>query len=316
VTALPDPSGTVWTAVAGGFRRPVDIQHAGDDRLFVVGQRGLIWIIESGQALADPFLDISDRVGTSASEQGLLGLAFHPDYASNGRFYVNYTDASGDTVIARFQVGQDPNRADPDSEVVLMTIDQPFANHNGGGMAFGPDGLLYIATGDGGSAGDPRGNGQRLDTLLGKILRIDVNGGEPYAVPGDNPFAAGGGRAEIWAYGLRNPWRFSFDRLTGDLYIGDVGQGDWEEIDFLPAGSPGGANFGWNLREGLHAYAGDLAPGMIEPVAEYGHAQGGCSVSGGVVVRSPSLADWQGVYLYGDYCSGLIWGLVRDAAGV
>ncbi len=315
VTALPDPAGAVWTAVVGGFRRPVDIQQAGDDRLFVVEQHGLIWIVAGGAVLPDPFLDISDRVGISANEQGLLGLAFHPDYAANGRFFVDYTDGRGDTVVARFQVSQEPNRADPDSEVVLLQIDQPYANHNGGGLAFGPDGYLYIGAGDGGSAGDPQGNAQRVDTLLGKILRIDVDGGEPYAIPPGNPFAAGGGRGEIWAYGLRNPWRFSFDRQTGDLHIGDVGQNTWEEIDFQAMGQAGGVNYGWNLREGLHEYAGGDTAGLTDPIAEYSHNQG-CSVTGGVVVRSPSLPAWLGVYLYGDYCSGTIWGLVRDAVGV
>jgi len=315
VTTLPDPAGVVWAAVVGGFRRPVDIQHAGDGRLFVVEQRGLIWIVQSGAVRPDPFLDISDRVNDGANEQGLLGLAFHPDYGANGRFFVNYTDARGDTVIARYQMGDDPNRVDPNSEVVLLQIDQPYANHNGGGMAFGPDGYLYVAAGDGGSAGDPQGNGQRVDTLLGKILRLDVDRGEPYAIPAGNPFAAGGGRGEIWAYGLRNPWRFSFDRLTGDLYIGDVGQNTWEEIDFQPAVQPGGVNYGWNVREGLHPYAGGEAAGLTDPIAEYSHSLG-CSVTGGVVVRSPSLPAWQGVYLFGDYCSGSIWGLVRDVASM
>jgi len=197
---------------------------------------------------------------------------------------------------------------------VLLHIEQPYANHNGGGLAFGPDGYLYIATGDGGSAGDPEGNGQRLDTLLGKLLRLDVDSAEPYAIPPDNPFRDGT-RPEIWAYGLRNPWRFAFDRLTGDLYIGDVGQGDWEEIDFQPAGAPGGINYGWNLREGVHPYTSDATAGLTDPVAEYSHASG-CSVTGGVVVRSPSLPEWTGVYLYGDYCSGRIWGMVRDERGM
>lgn len=314
VSALPDPASAVWAMVAGGFRRPVDIQSAGDGRLFVVEQHGVIRMVEGSQVRPEPFLDITDRVGISANEQGLLGLAFHPEYAANGRFFVNYTDSRGDTVIARYQVSQDPARADPGSEAVLLRIDQPFANHNGGGLAFGPDGTLYIGTGDGGSAGDPQGNGQRVDTLLGKILRIDVDGGEPYAIPADNPFAAGGGRGEIWAYGLRNPWRFSFDRLTGDLYIGDVGQNTWEEIDFQAADQRGGLNFGWNVREGLHEYGGGEAVGLTDPIAEYSHNLG-CSVTGGVVVRTPSLPEWQGVYLYADYCTGTIWGLIRDAAG-
>jgi glucose/arabinose dehydrogenase len=271
-------------------------------------------VLAEGNLLEQPFLDIRARVNDGGNEQGLLGLAFHPRYAENGWFYVNYTDAKGDTVVARFHANPLENVAEADSEEILLRIEQPYANHNGGGLAFGPDGYLYVGTGDGGSAGDPQGNAQRLDTRLGKLLRIDVDGVAPYAVPADNPFAAGGGLPEIWAYGLRNPWRFSFDRLNGDLYIGDVGQARWEEIDVLPAGAPGGANFGWNIREGLHAYAGQSTEGFVEPVAEYDHGEG-CSVTGGVVVRSPSLAEWQGVYLYGDYCTGTIWGLVRRPSG-
>ncbi len=220
---------------------------------------------------------------------------------------------AGDTVIARYLASGD--RADPASEVILLRIPQPFANHNGGALAFGPDGYLYIGTGDGGSGGDPQGNGQSVNTLLGKILRLDVDGGEPYAVPADNPFAgSGGGAPEIWAYGLRNPWRIAFDGPTGDLYIGDVGQNRWEEIDVVPAGAPGGANFGWNVREGLHAYAGDSSAGLVDPAAEYSHDLG-CSVTGGVVVRDPALPAWDGTYLYGDYCSGRVWGLRRSADG-
>ena len=314
VASIPDPTGYLWSLVYGGLERPVDIQHAGDARLFVVEQAGVIRIIEGGQVRPDPFLDIRDRVGDEGSEQGLLGLAFHPSYATNGAFFVDYTDNLGNTVIARYRVSANPDRADPQSETVLLHIQQPYANHNGGGLAFGPDRYLYIATGDGGSAGDPEGNGQRLDTLLGKLLRLDVDSTEPYAIPPDNPFRDGT-RPEIWAYGLRNPWRFAFDRLTGDLYIGDVGQGDWEEIDFQPAGAPGGINYGWNLREGVHPYTSDATAGLTDPVAEYSHASG-CSVTGGVVVRSPSLPEWTGVYLYGDYCSGRIWGMVRDERGM
>lgn len=311
---LPDPEGFVWVPVAEGFTRPLAVEHAGDSRLFVVEQRGVIWIVQDGQVLPEPFLDIRDRVDDSATEQGLLGLAFHPDFERNGYFYLNYTDAAGDTHIARFQVSPDRNRADPESQQDVLSFDQPFANHNGGGLAFGPDGYLYIAAGDGGSAGDPHGNGQRLDTLLGKILRVDVDSDTPYAIPPDNPFASGGGRPEIWAYGLRNPWRFAFDPLTDDLYIGDVGQNTWEEIDFLPAGAPGGANFGWNLREGAHPFQGTGGEGLIDPVAEYDHSHG-CSVTGGLVVRDPSLPAWTGVYLYADYCSGLVWGLLRGPDG-
>jgi glucose/arabinose dehydrogenase len=314
VANFPDPSGYTWSPVGSGFTRPVDLTHAGDERLFVVEQQGIIWVIDGGATMKTPFLDIRERVNDRANEQGLLGLAFHPNYAANGTFFVNYSGSGGETIISRFQALQDRNLGDPGSEFILLTIAQPFGNHNGGSLIFGPDGFLYIGTGDGGSANDPQGNGQSLDTLLGKILRIDVDTGEPYSTPEDNPFATGNGSAEIWAYGMRNPWRMSFDRLTGDLYIGDVGQNQWEEIDFQEAGSPGGLNFGWNLREGMHPFASDQTQGLIDPIAEYGRG-GGCSVTGGFVVRSPSLPTWNGVYLFGDYCSGTVWGLLRKPAG-
>ena len=210
-TALPDPAGAAWSFVAGGLDSPVDLQSAGDSRLFVIEQAGRIRIVNSGTLQPDPFLDIRDRVGSEGNEQGLLGLAFHPNFAADSMFYVNYTDLSGDTVISSFRLSQDPNRADPASETVLLTYDQPYANHNGGGLAFGPDGYLYVSSGDGGSAGDPEGRAQNIDVPLGKLLRIDVDNGTPYAIPADNPFASGGGRPEIWAYGLRNPWRFTFE---------------------------------------------------------------------------------------------------------
>jgi glucose/arabinose dehydrogenase len=248
-------------------------------------------------------------VGSNGNEQGLLGLAFHPQYQENGRFFINYTDVNGDTVIARFQVSDDPDIADLSSEEALLGVDQPFANHNGGVAAFGPDGYLYLGLGDGGSQGDPMENAENTNVLLGKILRIDVDSADPYAIPADNPFGN-----EVWAYGLRNPWRFSFDKSTGDLYIGDVGAGDWEEIDFLPAGSPGGANFGWDHREGAHDFEGGGPEGMIDPVAEYSHPEGGCSVTGGFVYRG-SMPEWNGIYLYGDYCTGMIWGLLNTDGG-
>lgn len=310
--AFPDPGAYKWGEMASGLERPVDLQDPGDGsgRLFLVEKAGRIRIYENGTLLTAPFLDISGRVGSGGNEQGLLGLAFHPRYAETGLFFVNYTDRAGNTVIARFQVSSEANVALADSEVALLRVEQPYPNHNGGVLAFGPDGHLYAGLGDGGAAGDPFGNAQSLDTLLGKILRLDVDGGEPYAIPGDNPFGD-----EIWAYGLRNPWRMSFDRLTGDLYIGDVGQNQWEEIDFLPAGASGDLNFGWDLFEGSHAYEG--APPQnaqfIPPVAEYDHSQG-CSVTGGHVYRG-ALPAWQGIYLYGDYCSGTIWGLLRSGDG-
>lgn len=308
-TTFPDPNAYTWQMIVTGLQRPVDLQPDGSGRLFVIEKRGRIRIIENNQLLETPFLDIAERVRSTGNEQGLLGLAFHPQYQSNGRFFVNYTDINGDTVIARFQVSSDPNVADANSEVMLLGVDQPFANHNGGGLAFGPDGYLYIGLGDGGSQGDPNGNGQNTGVLLGKLLRLDVDAADPYAVPADNPFGN-----EVWDYGFRNPWRFSFDKSTSDLYIGDVGQNQWEEIDFVPAGSPGGANFGWNHREGAHDYAGGGPAGMIDPVAEYSHPEGGCSVTGGYVYRG-SMTEWNGIYLYGDYCTGMIWGLLQIDGG-
>ena len=303
---FPDPNAYTWQLLVSGLQRPNDLQADGSGRLFVIEKVGRIRIMQDGQLLEASFLDITDRVGSSGNEQGLLGLAFHPQYAQNGRFFVNYTDKNGDTSISRFQVTNDPNIADPASEVKILGVDQPFANHNGGVLVFGPDGYLYAGLGDGGSQGDPFGNAQNTGVLLGKILRLDVDSAEPYTVPADNPFGN-----EIWHYGLRNPWRISFDKLTDDLYIGDVGAGEWEEIDFLEAGSPGGTNFGWDFREGAHDYEGNGPEGMVDPVAEYSHAEGGCSVTGGYVYRG-SMQEWNGIYLYGDYCSGLIWGLIRS----
>jgi glucose/arabinose dehydrogenase len=313
LSALPDPAGASWEVAAEGLASPIDLQNAGADRLYVVEQLGVIRVIEAGAVLEAPFLDIRERVGTEGNERGLLGLAFDPAFTDNGLFFVNYTDLAGDTVVARFRA-PDPLQADPGSETAVVTYDQPYPNHNGGGLEFGPDGFLYIGLGDGGSAGDPEERAQNPDSLLGKLLRIDVTGGDPYAIPPDNPYAAGGGRPEIWAMGLRNPWRFAFDPLTSDLFIGDVGQGEWEEINYLPAASPGGANFGWDFREGLHAFEGQAPPGLIDPVAEYSHADGSCSVTAGEVVRDPALPAWQGVFLYADYCSGFVWGLLHDAA--
>lgn len=305
VTSFPDPGAYTWQEVISGLQRPVDLQPDGSGRLFVIEKVGRIRILQNGQLTPTPFLDISDRVNSNGNEQGLLGLAFHPQFAQNGRFFVNYTDGSHN-IVARYQLSSDPNVADPNSEVKLLSIDDPFPNHNGGVLAFGPDGYLYAGLGDGGSQGDPFGNAQNTKALLGKILRLDVNSGDPYAVPPDNPFGN-----EVWAYGLRNPWRFSFDKSTGDLYIGDVGQNTWEEIDFLPKGSPGGTNFGWNFREGAHDYNGGGPAGMVEPVAEYSHAEGGCSVTGGYVYRG-SMPEWNGLYMYADYCSGKIWGLIHS----
>jgi glucose/arabinose dehydrogenase len=293
--------------VVGGLAQPLDLQApARDPRLFVVEQGGRIRIVRNG-SVAGTFLDISSRI-SSGGERGLLGLAFHPAYAQNGRFFVNYTDLGGDTHIAEFRVSSDPDRADAGSERQLLFVNQPFSNHNGGGLAFGNDGKLYIGLGDGGSGGDPMGNGQDLGTPLGKMLRIDVDSGNPFAVPSDNPFVnRQGALGMIWAYGLRNPFRFGFDRATGDLYIGDVGQNEVEEVDVAPAGR-GGQNYGWNIMEGDQCYApasGCNRNGLTLPVLTYTHAEG-CSVIGGVVYQGCRMPGYHGTYFYGDYCSAFI----------
>ncbi len=321
--AAPDSAAVTFSEYVGGFRSPIYATHAGDGsgRLFVLEQTGRVWIVEAdGTRLDTPFLDLSDKVSQfeGYSERGLLGLAFHPEYAENGRLFVNYTDRQGTTVVAEFAVANnDPNIANPISERELLRQAQPFANHNGGMMAFGPDGYLYISLGDGGSGGDPEGNGQNPWTWLGSILRIDVDGERPYSVPEDNPFvAAGNGAPEIWAWGLRNVWRFSFDRATGDLYLADVGQNQWEEVNFQPADSPGGENYGWNRYEASHPYSGGEAPAdMVLPVAEYNHSEGGCSITGGYAYRGEAIPDMEGVYFYGDWCTGLVFALYRDADG-
>ncbi len=311
---FPNPENYQWVPYVSGFDQVIDLTHAkdGSGRMFGVEKAGLIRIIKDGKLISTPFLDIQDRVGNNSNERGLLGLAFHPKYKENGYFYVNYTGEDGTSFVSRFKVSADANLADPASEQKLLTVSQPYPNHNGGSVAFGADGYLYLGFGDGGSGGDPDGNGQSTNTLLGKILRLDVDSGDPYAIPQDNPFASGGGEPEIWAYGLRNPWRISFDSLTGDLYIADVGQNQWEEVDFLPAGSKGGANFGWDAMEGSHPFQGADSPSFVAPIAEYSHREGGCSISGGYVYRGVALPEWHGVYFYTDYCSGKIWGLHKE----
>lgn len=316
-----DPS-LLFTPVAFDIAAPTTITHAddGSGRMFLVEQPGTIRILRDGAVLPTAFLDISARL-VFGGERGLLGLAFPPDFVTKGYFYLNYTRiADGATVVSRFFVSPgDPDVALPDSEQILLTVTQPFANHNGGQLAFGPDGFLYIGLGDGGSGGDPQGHGQNPASLLGKLLRIDVEAGiTPYRIPDDNPFVAVPGTPdEIWASGLRNPWRFSFDRLNGDLFLADVGQNRWEEINHQPAGAGGGANFGWNILEGPDCFnpvAGCVEPpNYVPPVAFYGH-DSGCSVTGGYVYRGPGNAALQGRYLYGDFCSGRIWSLEQVGA--
>ena len=285
--------------------------------IFITEQRGVIYAFSANNSQqADIFLDITDRVNRGGNEEGLLGLVFDPDYQGNGYFYVYYSAADPSrSVLSRFNLDQeDTDVADPESEVIIMEVEQPFSNHNAGQLAFGPDGYLYIGLGDGGGSGDPQGNGQNLDTVLGSILRIDVSGlsapGD-YEIPADNPFVGTeGAREEIWAFGLRNPWRFSFDLETGLLWAGDVGQNLWEEIDIITKG----ANYGWNTMEGSHCYSpatGCNQSGLTLPIVEYDHSQG-CSVTGGYVYRGDQIASLQGYYIYGDYCSGNIWALAYN----
>jgi uncharacterized protein (TIGR03437 family) len=299
--------------VANGVSLPTDIQHAGDGsgRLFLVDQSGVIRILKNGSVSPTPFLDIHTRV-TNDGERGLLGLAFPPGFAQKQRFYVDYVDINGNTVIAQYRVTANPDIADPASETALLHITQPFTNHKGGQVRFGPDGYLYIGMGDGGSGGDPMGNGQNLNTLLGKLLRIDVESSPGQVrIPPDNPFVNNtGARGEIWAYGLRNPWRFSFDRATNDLWIADVGQDTYEEVDLQPAASHGGENYGWNRMEGFHCYtAGCSTEGITLPVAEYTHTDGACSITGAFRYRGTLSPGLRGTYIYGDYCNGHISGL-------
>ena len=302
--------------LVSGISEPTHITDAGDgsQRLFLVEQQGTIRVFENGTLLDTPFLDIRDRV-LSGGERGLLSVTFPPNFPTTQHFYVYYTDRDGDVVISRFSVTDNPDIADSNSETLVIGYDHStFENHNGGQLAFGPDGYLYMGTGDGGGAGDPLGNGQNPVVLLGKMLRIDVeSGANPYAIPPDNPFVGvEGHRPEIWALGMRNPWRFSFDSQTGDLYIADVGQDRYEEVDFQPASSTGGENYGWNIMEGLHCFNpmdGCDQTGLTLPVAEYDHSDGDCAIMGGFVYRGLSYPGMQGIYFYGDWCSGRIWGL-------
>jgi glucose/arabinose dehydrogenase len=316
--------------IAGGLDRPLFVTHAGDgsNRLFIVEKPGIIRIFVNGSLVAKPFLDLRDRVNSGSSERGLLGLAFPPDYVQRGYFFVDYIDRAGDTVVSRFKVTGDPNVADPASEFKVLGIRQPAANHNGGMLAFGPDGYLYIGTGDGGGEYDRFGNGQNPNTLLAKILRLDVTSdpSKPYQIPPDNPWVSADWNGkkvpgEAWAVGLRNPWRFSFDRRTGDLWIADVGQDKYEEIDLVRALDgkklTGGLNFGWSIMEGMHCFpdsANCQKQGLTLPIAEYDHGQG-CSITGGYVYRGSQYPALDGTYFYGDYCSGTIWALRPNGSG-
>ena len=309
------------TSFVSGLAAPVGMEaaHDGSGRLFVLEQAGRIRIIRNSAVVAAPFLDIVPKVA-SGGELGLLGLAFHPAYASNRKFYVDYTRPLGaqwETVIAEYLASStDPDQADPNSERILLTVAQPFSNHNGGQLAFGPDGFLYIALGDGGGGGDPNGNGQNTQVLLGKILRIDVNsssGGRQYAIPPENPFANGGGAPEVFAYGFRNPWRFSFDSATGTLFAGDVGESSFEEVDIVQKG----ANYGWNVMEGSHCFKpaiGCSTTGLTLPINDYGRDQGS-TVIGGFVYRGATIPNLVNAYVFGDFGSGRIWGLRQNSSG-
>lgn len=319
--AAAHDSSLVATPVVQGLSSPLYLASPpDDDRLFVVEQRGTVRIVSGGQLLPTPFLDLSGVV-SSGGERGLLSLAFHPEFATNGRLFVDYTDASGNTRVVGYRVSaSDPNRADPTSGDTILAVQQPYSNHNGGLVTFGPDGMLYVGLGDGGSGGDPLGNGQDLSTVLGSILRLDVDAGSPYAIPPDNPFVGqAGSRGEIWAYGLRNPWRFAFDPDAGLLYIADVGQSLWEEVDVERA-DEGGLNYGWNTMEGSHCYDAPSCDrtGLTLPVLEYGHDQG-CSITGGMVYRGAAMPQLRGTYFYSDYCGGwlrsfrYVGGSVTDA---
>lgn len=327
-TRTPTSSGGTFpplsfVPVVTGLSQPVFVTHAGDGsgRLFVLERAGRIRVINSaGSLLPTPFLDITSLVGSSGSEEGLLGLAFHPNYESNGLFFVAYTDTAGNLVLARYSVSSDSNVANPASALTILTIPHPVnSNHNGGMLAFGSDGYLYWSTGDGGGGGDVPNNAQNINVLLGKILRLDINSGSPYAIPANNPFVGvSGARGEIWSYGFRNPWRFSFDRATQDMYIGDVGEGNREEIDFEPSSSVGGLNYGWRVLEGSLCFnpsSGCDTSGKVFPVAEYVNNSATCAVTGGYVYRGSQSTQMTGIYFYGDFCSGEIWGLQRQPSG-
>ena len=307
---LPPATGLTLEQLPGTFSQPLYVTAPPGDlsRIFVVEKTGRVRVVRNDVLLARAFLDLRTAVSTDG-ERGLLGLAFPPDYAANGRFIVHFTNTAGDTRVVRYVVSADPDSADRATADTILAVAQPFPNHNGGWIDFGPDGYLYVALGDGGSGGDPQGNGQRLSTLLGKILRLDVNGATGYAIPSDNPFVGTtGARGEIWAYGLRNPWRASFDRQTGALYIGDVGQNSWEEISVQLGQSNGGENYGWKIMEGTHCYNAATCnmAGLVLPVYEYPTSDG-CAVTGGYVYRGTALPAIAGHYFFADFCQGFVF---------
>jgi glucose/arabinose dehydrogenase len=324
----PNPENVGIERIISGLRRPLDIAHAGDARLFIVEQGGLVRVLVDGILQEAPFLDLrtvisQEALGGGYSERGLLGVAFHPAYADNGWVFVNYTDRNGNTVVARYTVPNGTTEPiDAAGGLIILQQQQPYSNHNGGQIAFGPDGYLYVSFGDGGSQGDPQNFAQDPQSWLGKILRVDVDESSataPYIIPADNPFLLDGNYLpEIWALGLRNAWRFSFDRATGDLYIADVGQNQYEEVNFQPADSIGGENYGWSRFEAAQSYNANitlLGENIVAPFAAYDHSDGACSVSGGFVYRGAAIPDLQGAYLFADWCSGRIWASYRDSDG-
>ncbi len=316
-TPTPPPVALALQQVAAGLSAPLDLTAPPGDvtRLFIAEQTGAVRIVENGTLLPTPFLDLSGAI-SCCGERGLLGIAFHPNYPADGRLVVHYTALNGDSRVSAFTVSGNPNIADPASEQLILQISQPASNHNGGQVAFGPDGHLYLSLGDGGGADDAFMTGQSRTTLLGSILRIDIDGAAPYTVPADNPYAGHPTfRHELWNWGLRNPWRFSFDPVTGDMYIGDVGQGSFEEIDFQPAASSGGENYGWSIMEGFSCFQANSCDqtGLVLPLYDYSHDNGACSVTGGYVYRGNDIPEINGHYFFADFCAGWVRSLVVTA---